>query len=172
MRLGHRSGHEAEQGGFSPLFAIMCPGDYWPGEAENLLTNLSELSRQSGKKNSKPGRAAKGTKGKRYGSEPATTDSQLMDKLGDALQGMKADFIVVHLQEPCSFCRQYISDGTRSAPAPAPSSLHPDQALTGRYISTPSSPSSPHFISEQLLTLAAARLLYDVLISQGYCVIN
>ena len=113
------------------MFAITCPGDYWPGEAENLLTNLSELSRQSGKKNSKPGRAAKGTKGKRYGSEPATTDSQLMDKLGDALQGMKADFIVVHLQEPCSFCRQYISDGTRSAPAPVPSSLHPAQALTG-----------------------------------------
>lgn len=79
------------------------------------MTNLSELSRQSGKKNSKPGRAAKGSKGKRYGSEPATTDSQLMDKLGDALQGMKADFIVVHLQEPCSFCRQYISEGTRCA---------------------------------------------------------
>lgn len=92
---------------------LVAAGDYWPGEAENLLTNLSELSRQTGKKNSKPGRAAKGTKGKRYGSEPATTDSQLMDKLGDALQGMKADFIVVHLQEPCSFCRQYISDGTR-----------------------------------------------------------
>ena len=98
----------------------MAAGDYWPGEAENLLTNLSELSRQTGKKNSKPGRAAKGTKGKRYGSEPATTDSQLMDKLGDALQGMKADFIVVHLQEPCSFCRQYISDGTRCVLAAFP----------------------------------------------------
>ena len=134
----------------------MCPGDYWPGEAENLLTNLSELSRQSGKKNSKPGRAAKGTKGKRYGSEPATTDSQLMDKLGDTLQGMKADFIVVHLQEPCSFCRQYISDGTRSAPALVPSSLHPDWALTRKSTSTPSSP----------------RLLYVVLISQGYCLIR
>lgn len=36
-----------------------------------------------------------------------------MDKLGESLQSMKADFIVVHLQEPCSFCRQYISDGTR-----------------------------------------------------------
>ena len=94
-------------------------GDYWPGEAENHLTNLSEHSRQSGKKNSKPGRTAKGAKGKRYGSEPATTDSQLMEKLGESLQSMKADFIVVHLQEPCSFCRQYISDGTRCALARA-----------------------------------------------------
>ena len=94
---------------------LTCTGDYWPGEAENHLTNLSEHSRQSGKKNSKPGRTAKGTKGKRYGSEPATTDSQLMEKLGESLQSMKADFIVVHLQEPCSFCRQYISDSTRCA---------------------------------------------------------
>ena len=31
---------------------------------------------------------------------------------------MRADFIVVHLREPCSFCRTYISDATRCAPGP------------------------------------------------------
>ncbi|BDA47644.1 probable histone acetyltransferase HAC1 [Coccomyxa sp. Obi] len=88
-------------------------GDYWPGEAESLLMNMGEEARVAGKKGSKAGRAAKNTKGKRYGSGPATTDTQLMEKLGDTISGMKADFIVVHLQEPCSFCRTYISDATR-----------------------------------------------------------
>ncbi len=88
-------------------------GDYWPGEAESLLMNMGEEARVAGKKGSKPGRAAKNTKGKRYGSGPATTDTQLMEKLGDTISGMKADFIVVHMQEPCSFCRSYISDATR-----------------------------------------------------------
>ncbi len=36
-----------------------------------------------------------------------------MAKLGETVQGMKEDFIVVHLQEPCSFCRCYISDQDR-----------------------------------------------------------
>ena len=31
-------------------------------------------------------------------------------------QGMKEDFIVVHLREPCSFCRKYISGSLRCAP--------------------------------------------------------
>lgn len=77
--------------------------------------NMGEEARMAGKKGSKPGRVAKNSKGKRYGSGPATTDAQLMDKLGDTISGMKADFIVVHMQEPCSFCRTYISDGTRCA---------------------------------------------------------
>ena len=65
-----------------------------------------------------PGGAArgKGNKGKRYGAGPATTDAALMEKLGDTIAGMRADFIVVHLQEPCSFCRAYISDAPRCAP--------------------------------------------------------
>ena len=57
-------------------------------------------------------RAAKG-KGKRYGAGAGTTDEQLMGRLGETIQGMKEDFIVVHLQEPCSFCRTYISDANR-----------------------------------------------------------
>lgn len=92
---------------------LFCTGDYWPGEAESLLMNMGEEARLAGKKGSKPVRSAKNTKGKRYGAGPATTDTQLMEKLGDTIMGMKADFIVVHLHEPCSFCRTYISDATR-----------------------------------------------------------
>ena len=33
-------------------------GDYWPGEAENLLANLGEEQRQAGKSSSKGGQAA------------------------------------------------------------------------------------------------------------------
>ena len=61
------------------------------------------------------GAARPGKKGKRYGL--GSTDEQLMGKLGETIQGMKEDFIVVHLQEPCSFCRSYISDTHRCAPA-------------------------------------------------------
>ena len=69
---------------------------------------------------STPGGAArgKGNKGKRYGAGPATADTALMDKLGDTIAGMRADFIVVHLQEPCSFCRGYISGAPRCAHGP------------------------------------------------------
>lgn len=77
--------------------------------------------RVAGKKSKKAGGAAagaaKGTvrpgkKGKRYGSL-GSTDEQLMAKLGETVQGMKEDFIVVHLREPCSYCRSYISDSNR-----------------------------------------------------------
>lgn len=34
-------------------------GDYWPGEAENLLSNIAEDQRQSGKKGSKKGGSGK-----------------------------------------------------------------------------------------------------------------
>ena len=51
--------------------------------------------------------------GKRYGS--GSVDEQVMGRLGDVIGGMKDDFIVVHLQEPCSLCREYISDAPRSA---------------------------------------------------------
>ncbi len=49
--------------------------------------------------------------GKRYGS--GSVDEQVMGRLGEVIQGMKDDFIVVHLQEPCSLCREYISDAAR-----------------------------------------------------------
>ena len=40
-----------------------------------------------------------------------------MYRLGDVISSMREDFIVVHLAEPCSYCRSYISDAKRCAPA-------------------------------------------------------
>ena len=69
---------------------------------------MAEDARKEGKKGGGKARS-KGSKGKRYGSDAGTADEQLLGRLGDAIQGMKEDFIVVHLREPCSFCREYIS---------------------------------------------------------------
>ena len=33
--------------------SVLCTGDYWPGEAENLLGNISEEQRQAGRKGNK-----------------------------------------------------------------------------------------------------------------------
>ncbi len=40
------------------------------------------------------------------------------EPVGTSAQGMKEDFIVVHLREPCSFCRKYISGSMRCALCP------------------------------------------------------
>lgn len=42
-----------------------------------------------------------------------STDEALMARLGEVIQGMKEDFMVVHFREPCSFCRKYLSDEPR-----------------------------------------------------------
>ena len=38
-----------------------------------------------------------------------------MARLGDVINSMREDFIVVHLCEPCSYCRCYISGSNRHA---------------------------------------------------------
>eukprot|EP00775_Hariotina_reticulata_P012625 gene12625-12755_t len=88
-------------------------GDYWPGEAENLLAQIADAQRNAATGgNTALGRKAGGSKGKRYGAGPATTDEQLLGRLGEILGGnMKEDFMVVHLQEPCSFCRKHVVGG-------------------------------------------------------------
>lgn len=45
-----------------------------------------------------------------------STDEALMTRLGEVIQGMKEDFMVVHFREPCSFCRKYLSDEPRCPP--------------------------------------------------------
>ncbi len=80
------------------------------GEAENQLATITDAARGGGK-GPKKGVAAAGarSKGKRYGGGPATTDEQLMSRLGEILGGnMREDFIVVHMQQPCTFCRVHI----------------------------------------------------------------
>ena len=46
---------------------------------------------------------------------------------GHVLQGMKEDFIVVHMREPCSYCRRYIDGETRyyHPNPPQASAAHP-----------------------------------------------
>ena len=41
-----------------------------------------------------------------------------MARLGDVINSMREDFIVVHLSEPCSYCRCYISGSNRYPGAP------------------------------------------------------
>ena len=81
-------------------------GDYWPGEAENLLANFSEDCRQAAA--GMPGSKGRKGKGKRF-SGVGTVDNQVLGALGDAIQGMREDFLILHLQENCSYCRGYIS---------------------------------------------------------------
>eukprot|EP00878_Enallax_costatus_P007519 GHUV01007875.1.p1 GENE.GHUV01007875.1~~GHUV01007875.1.p1 ORF type:complete len:926 (+),score=290.96 GHUV01007875.1:200-2779(+) len=106
-------------------------GDYWPGEAENLLTQISEAQRNAAAGgNTALGRKAGGNKGKRYGSGPATTDEALLTRLAEILGGnMKEDFMVVHLQEPCSFCRKHVQG--------APLFKYIPNGVTGNLINKP-----------------------------------
>merc|ERR1711904_96173 len=47
-------------------------------------------------------------KSKRTLNGPETVDSQVMTRLGDQIKHMKEDFMMVHLQPICSYCRKYI----------------------------------------------------------------
>jgi E1A/CREB-binding protein len=88
-------------------------GDYWPGEAENLLADLN-----NGNGGFDPSKAVKGRKpGKEKRWKPshpdATLAEQVLGRLGETIQGMREDFIVAHLYENCSHCRKYIDDDLR-----------------------------------------------------------
>jgi len=91
-------------------------GDYWPGEAENLLANMNQSHGGGGLgsgSDSKP-RINKGSKAKAWRAAPGgNTGEQLLSRLGDVIQGMKEDFIVAHMYESCSHCTDYIDGGMR-----------------------------------------------------------
>ena len=180
----------------TPTHPPTHPGDYWPGEADNLLASLGEEARQGGAGVPPFGSAltslsksrGKPIKGKRLGPGTGSTDEEVLQRLGDTIQvgraslavcvcggglqrgvhfppshcarpfppflpaphpprtltpphptpthpakediplhlptsppthtppteqGMKEDFIVVHLRESCSCCRRYISGEMR-----------------------------------------------------------
>lgn len=93
-------------------------GDYWPGVAESMLMTITEEQKAatSGKAATKKGSSSrsKASKGKIMGG--ASTDEQLMSRLGEAISGgacNKEDLMVVHLQHVCSLCRNVISGGNR-----------------------------------------------------------
>ena len=72
---------------------------------------MPNIVRAAGKGGAKGAARGKMSKGKR--SAAGSVDEALMAKMGETIQGMKEDFIIVHLREPCSFCRKYISKSTR-----------------------------------------------------------
>lgn len=99
----------------SPDYICMASaGDFWPGEADKQLQLLKDEESGVGPSKKVSKKAGKGSgkgnsKGKRYGLTGATTDEQILHRIGQTIQSMKEDFIVVHLREPCSACRRYIS---------------------------------------------------------------
>jgi len=86
-------------------------GDYWPAEAETIMSKIGAEARggAGGSQKKQGTKARKASKGKRS-TGPATTDAQLMAKLGDSLQSMRFDFIVANLIPSCSFCRKFYDD--------------------------------------------------------------
>ncbi|KAK9806697.1 hypothetical protein WJX73_009793 [Symbiochloris irregularis] len=136
---GGRDHRDRASAGLMPYFE----GDYWPGEAESALADISENDRKAGKK--AKGKGGSGisaprtkAKGKRYGAEPATADEALMARLGEVIHTMREDFIVVHLREPCSLCRAYIDGGCRYYhPAPPSRSVKQERTFEGISLDSP-----------------------------------
>jgi len=91
-------------------------GDYWTGEAENLLVKIGkEATKDQGKKGSSKQQPLSSKR--RAGG--TSTDEQLMGKLSEEARkkGIREDFIVVHLRPCCSFCRKYHGAAPTSGPA-------------------------------------------------------
>ncbi|XP_031503944.1 histone acetyltransferase HAC1-like isoform X2 [Nymphaea colorata] len=93
-------------------------GDYWPGAAEDMINQLRQ--EEDGRKQQKKGKTKK-TLTKRALkaaaqadlSSNASKDALLMQKLGETISPMKEDFIMVHLQYPCTHCCQLMVSGKR-----------------------------------------------------------
>lgn len=88
-------------------------GDYWPGEAENLLASGNTTTSSTSASGSTVSRSRKVGKDKRMRlPDGAGPGEVLMAKLGETIQGMKADFLVAQFYESCSHCRKFM-DGTK-----------------------------------------------------------
>lgn len=115
-----------------PHAALRCAG-----EAENQLATITDAQRAGSKGAKGAAPVRKGTKGKRYGTGPATTDEQLMARLGETFGGnMREDFIVAHMQEVCTFCRLHVHGGGtvyrfRAAPGQTPPKSAPERKFEG-----------------------------------------
>ena len=88
-------------------------GDYWPGEAENVLATVAADGAARAKSGAASSSRAKGgvkggsKRGATPGAPPPSPDAALMARLGDVIGGMRDDFIVVHLRDPCTHCRKH-----------------------------------------------------------------
>jgi E1A/CREB-binding protein len=101
-----------------PLSLPYFEGDYIPGALEEYLGKIhqeqEEEKKAAGKKSKKTfkGSSSRG-KGKRSLNGNESVDSQVMSRLGDQIKNMKDDFIMVHLQPICNYCRKYMVDGEK-----------------------------------------------------------
>ena len=111
---------------FSPTAVPYFDGDYWPGEVEKLVKEITESGAQSDRKG-KAGARPSSNKRKARG-RGNSVEEQLMQCI---VNGQPApqweDFIVVHLREPCSFCRGYITEGPRYVYEPPAGGTRPVQ---------------------------------------------
>ncbi|XP_078169871.1 putative histone acetyltransferase HAC-like 1 isoform X2 [Carex rostrata] len=93
-------------------------GDYWPGAAEDMITQLhqeeDDRKQQKGKmKKATITKRALKAAGHTDLSGDASKDAMLMQKLGKTIYPMREDFIMVHLQHPCNHCCIPMVSGTR-----------------------------------------------------------
>eukprot|EP01018_Ginkgo_biloba_P022499 Gb_41268 [translate_table: standard] len=94
-------------------------GDYWPGAAEDMLMQFQQEEEEGRKqqrkgKSQKPAtkRASKAAAQAEQASN-ASKDALLMRKLGQFIYPIKEDFIMVHMQHACTYCRLFILCGKR-----------------------------------------------------------
>ncbi|KAF0699803.1 Aste57867_9644 [Aphanomyces stellatus] len=93
----------------SPTELPYFEGDYWVGLAEELIEKLDEEVKTKKKKDQKSKKPKAG--GKDSTVEVEFTDL-LMKKLGEVIQPMKDDFLVVKFFPSCSQCKVLIGQGT------------------------------------------------------------
>ncbi|KAJ4770380.1 histone acetyltransferase of the CBP family 12 [Rhynchospora pubera] len=87
-----------------------CDNDFWPGEAEFILSNKEKSGPQK-KENEPKGRAMRAAKRGLMDGKP--DDIMLLHKLGERMRSMKEDFILIYLQPTCKHCRRAIVSGRR-----------------------------------------------------------
>eukprot|EP00210_Caulerpa_lentillifera_P008038 g7675.t1 len=92
---------------FTPTSLPYFEGDYWPTEAEKLLKSFESTKGMDSKKKSL---------GKRKTRGEASLNEFLENGLMSNLKFPRwSDFMVWHLQEPCSLCHKYINNGFKFA---------------------------------------------------------
>lgn len=93
-------------------------GDYWPGAAEDILQQLQQEkegfhSQRRGTAKKVATKRSSKTSAQAELADNASRDLQLMHKLGQSIFAMKEDFIMVHLHNACTRCRNFITTGRR-----------------------------------------------------------
>lgn len=135
-------------------------GDYWVGEAENILNQMGEngsnlenhneskcTSVDLGNRAENASEASKEAAQKhRVTKAKGSSDlaCKVLERLGEIVSKMKDDFIVVHMYECCTHCRQYINDSTlyRYPIAPIKITMKSEKTFDGIALDKPGSEST------------------------------